>query len=155
METMPTAPAAAATTVAADGSRPFPCGFCNAAFRQSNHRSYHERVIHGVDRRTRQPRGEAIVPVRSSPSTANNVSGSARKTIAPSTKVGNGMAAIEPDDDEEIIEEEEIELGSVSSELDVEQNADGGWIEAEEEELDEELDQDNSAANDSEDEEVE
>ena len=127
VETVPTTPAVTATV--ADGSRPFPCGFCNAAFRQSNHRSYHERVIHGVDRRTRQPRGDAIPTALTRPSTGAtakgaNISGGARKSVTRS-KVANGLAADDGEDDhvgedeepEEIEEEEILEFDEHEGEL--------------------------------------
>ena len=89
-----------------DGSRPFPCGFCNAAFRQSNHRSYHERVIHGVDRRTRQPKGGPImtrIPTAvGTPAGTKGANGGARKSIT-RPSVGNGFtSAVEAEDEEEI-----------------------------------------------------
>jgi len=151
VETVPATPAVAATI--ADGSRPFPCGFCNAAFRQSNHRSYHERVIHGVDRRTRQPRGDTLPPALARPSSSTgatakgvNESGGARKSITRS-KVGNGEL---PTDDEEM-EEDDVE----GSELIEEEDGEPGWIEEELDDEEEEVVEEEDPAIDSEAEDVE
>jgi hypothetical protein len=96
-----------------DGSRPFPCGFCNAAFRQSNHRSYHERVIHGVDRRTRQPKGTVV------PRGTETVSGPSRSAKS----VGNGFAVIiEPEEEE--MEADENEDGDLAEELEADADPD-------------------------------
>lgn len=115
-----------------DGSRPFPCGFCNAAFRQSNHRSYHERVIHGVDRRTRQPKGGPMtrIPATSVPdnSAGRAKVGGARKSIT-RPSVGNGFnSTIEPEDEDEIEDVEHVE-----TEEDVEdvEEDEIGWIDEE------------------------
>lgn len=135
-----------------DGSRPFPCGFCNAAFRQSNHRSYHERVIHGVDRRTRQPKGGPMtrIPTNSTGGNGGGTKGSnggARKSIT-RPSVGNGFnSAVEPDDEEEVEEVDDAEEvedgeevdpdaedGDIVEELDGEAEVEGdadGWIDEE------------------------
>ena len=108
-----------------EGMRPFPCGHCNAAFRQSNHRSYHERVIHGVDRRTRQPKGSH--PPRAEPAEAN---GSGSKSSA----VANGYAVIEPeeeeieeDDNEDVIDDAE-ELEEPESDAEMEEELEASLI---------------------------
>lgn len=133
-----------------DGARPFPCGFCNAAFRQSNHRSYHERVIHGVDRRTRQPKGgpmtqiPAIVGAEIAGS-MKGANGGARKSIS-RPAVGNGFnSAVEAEDEEEIEDGEDaedvdaedadadVEEGDIveeDGEAEVEADADG-WVDEE------------------------
>lgn len=130
-----------------DGSRPFPCGFCNAAFRQSNHRSYHERVIHGVDRRTRQPKGGPImtrIPTAvGTPAGTKGANGGARKSIT-RPSVGNGFtSAVEAEDEEEIedgedaedVDAEDVEDGDIveeDGEAEVEGEVDAdGWIDEE------------------------
>ena len=119
----PTPPPEGSTPAEAtpDGARPFPCGHCNAAFRQSNHRSYHERVIHGVDRRTRQPKGTH--PPRAEPVEAN---GSGPKSAA----VGNGYTVAEPeeeeieeDDNEDVIDDAEELEGEIEAEIEAESDA--------------------------------
>lgn len=128
-----------------DGSRPFPCGFCNAAFRQSNHRSYHERVIHGVDRRTRQPKGGPMTRIHATTSGEGNSgarkasNGGARKSIS-RPSVGNGFMSTADDedaeDDAEDVDAEDVdpEDGELVEELDgdaeVDPDADG-WIDEE------------------------
>ena len=140
----------------ADGSRPFPCGFCNAAFRQSNHRSYHERVIHGVDRRTRQPKGGPMTRIPTTATSGGTIgvprgtNGGARKSIT-RPSVGNGFTStVEAEDDEEIEDAEDVEDvdaedgdadpdaedGDIVEELDGEAEVEGeadadGWIEEE------------------------
>lgn len=133
----------ASATTPSDGSRPFPCGFCNAAFRQSNHRSYHERVIHGVDRRTRQPKGGP--PPRPSASgsggsAGKGANGGARKSVSKPTASSNGFitspsAADEMEDDEGEMEEDEVEDAEADDlpEEDIEEGAED--IDAEGEEL--------------------
>lgn len=122
----PEVPATPQQQSVVDGSRPFPCGFCNAAFRQSNHRSYHERVIHGVDRRTRQPKGGPMtrIPATSVADGGGNsvgrakVGGGARKSIT-RPSVGNGFnSTIEPEDDD--VEEIEEDVEHVDTEEEVE-----------------------------------
>lgn len=138
---------------AVDSSRPFPCGFCNAAFRQSNHRSYHERVIHGVDRRTRQPKAGPMIRIPTNASGgSHNISkgsnGGARKSIS-RPAVGNGFtSAVDAEEDEEMEDADDVEAEDIEPDPDVEdedlaEELDGdaeadadGWID---EEIDQEV----------------
>ncbi len=140
-------------TPQSDGSRPFPCGFCNAAFRQSNHRSYHERVIHGVDRRTRSKGGPAVPLLPAgrkavvTGKATNN--GSARKSVSrpvgnsngftPSPSVADAEAGGE---DEEEAELEEDDVDAEADDLveeDMEEEADDVDAEVEDEVVDEDI----------------
>lgn len=119
----------ASPAVQSDGNRPFPCGFCNAAFRQSNHRSYHERVIHGVDRRTRPPKVDTMSRISGGGSANNKGKNADSKKSSARASIANG--AVEEEEMEEDVEEPED--GDLEQEL--------GWIDEEAVEDDEQVDE--------------